>query len=132
MKQPAGPGSGARILVAEDNPVNQRVIEKMLTKRGYHVRIACSGREAVEVWADWRPELILMDLQMPEMDGLEATATIRARGGDRVPIIALTANAMKGDRERCLAGGMDGYVSKPIHVDRLEEALSEAFSARVS
>jgi signal transduction histidine kinase/ligand-binding sensor domain-containing protein/CheY-like chemotaxis protein len=106
-----------RILLAEDNPVNQRLAMRLLERRGHQVDLATSGREAIG-WAERQSfDLILMDVQMPDMDGLEATAVIRElekqRGG-RTPIVALTAHTMKGDRERCLAAGMDNYINKPI------------------
>jgi hypothetical protein len=105
------------ILLAEDNPVNQRLAMRLLERRGHRVDLASSGREAID-WADRKSfDLILMDLQMPDMDGLEATDVIREREkqrGGRTPIVALTAHTMKGDRERCLAAGMDNYINKPI------------------
>jgi CheY-like chemotaxis protein len=125
----AAVGNGAvpelNILLAEDNPVNQKVAQRMLEKEGHTVTIAANGKAARACWEQQVFDLILMDVQMPEMDGLEATAAIRRaerRTGGHVPIIALTAHAMAGDRERCLASGMDGYVSKPI---RAEEIRSE-------
>jgi signal transduction histidine kinase/CheY-like chemotaxis protein len=114
-----------RILLAEDNPVNQKVARRMLEKEGHTVTIGANGRVALALWQRQTFDLILMDVQMPEMDGLEATAAIRQAEvgtGRHIPIIALTAHAMTGDRERCLASGMDGYVSKPI---RAEEIRSE-------
>jgi CheY-like chemotaxis protein len=101
-----------RILVAEDNPINQLVAVRLLEKHGHTVVVACNGREAVAAVQGGGIDLVLMDIQMPEMDGLEATAAIRAAeagAGRRLPILALTALAMVGDRERCLAAGMDGY-----------------------
>ena len=114
-----------RILLAEDNKVNQMVASRLLEKRGHTVVIAENGREALAVLDDPASgafDLILMDVQMPEMDGFEATGIIRAReqsSGAHLPIIAMTAHAMKGDEERCLAAGMDGYASKPIEVEEL-------------
>jgi CheY-like chemotaxis protein len=106
-----------RVLVAEDNIVNQRVASGLLRKRGHDVTVVGDGRAAVEAIADGRFDVVLMDVQMPEMDGFEATAAIRARettAGGHLRIIAMTANAMTGDRERCIRAGMDGYVSKPL------------------
>jgi signal transduction histidine kinase/CheY-like chemotaxis protein len=117
-----------RVLVAEDNAVNQRLASRMLEKRGHRVTVTANGLEAAETLANGHFDLILMDIQMPEMDGFEATAAIRTRekrDGAHVPIIALTANAMKGDRERCLAAGMDGYLSKPIVPRELDELLEK-------
>jgi two-component system, sensor histidine kinase and response regulator len=105
-----------QILLVEDNPVNQRLATVILNKSGYAVEVANNGREAVEKFTD-RPDhfgLIFMDVQMPEMDGYEATAAIRERGFTQIPIIALTAHAMKGEQEKCLAQGMNDYVTKPI------------------
>jgi signal transduction histidine kinase/ActR/RegA family two-component response regulator len=115
-----------RVLLAEDNVVNQVVASRVLTKQGHHVVICGNGREALERLAQERFDLILMDVEMPEVDGFEATAAIRAKEavtGGRMPIIAMTAHALKGDRERCLAGGMDDYVSKPIEPNVLFETI---------
>ena len=115
------------ILLAEDNEVNQELAVKTLQKRGHTVVIACDGREAVAVLERESVDLVLMDIQMPEMDGFAATAAIREREqttGRHVPIVALTAHAMKGDRERCLAAGMDAYVSKPLRVEELFAAIA--------
>jgi two-component system, sensor histidine kinase and response regulator len=120
------PQAVLRVLVAEDNAVNQRLASRLLEKRGHRVTVTANGREAVEALANQSFDLVLMDIQMPEMDGFEATAVIREResqDGTHIPIIALTANAMKGDRERCLAVGMDGYLSKPIVSQELDELL---------
>ncbi len=112
-----------RILLAEDNAVNQAMAVRLLEKRGHQVVVAGHGREAVDAFRHNGPfDTILMDVQMPEMGGLEATAAIReieAGQGGHVPIVALTAHAMQGDRERCLAAGMDGYISKPVHAEEL-------------
>ena len=106
-----------RVLLVEDNPVNEVLATCVLTKRGYEVTVARNGREALQALKTQTPDLVLMDIQMPEMDGFEATAAIRmdeANTGKHIPIIAMTAHAMAGDAERCLAAGMDAYVSKPI------------------
>ncbi|MFV9506847.1 MAG: ATP-binding protein [Oscillochloridaceae bacterium umkhey_bin13] len=117
--------AGARILVAEDNPVNQQVIIRMLQKLGHHVQIAANGREALLALSQHDYDLVLMDCQMPELDGFATTAAIRTSETDarRIPIIALTASALSGQRERCLASGMDGYLSKPITRAALVAAL---------
>ena len=118
-----------RILVAEDNVVNQLLATRLLEKRGHTVVMANNGREALTILekADFNGfDAVLMDVQMPEMDGFEATAAIREKekeSGKHLPIIALTAHAMKGDKERCLAAGMDGYVAKPIKAEELIEAI---------
>ena len=113
-----------RVLVAEDNPVNQLVTRRLLEKRGHDVEIARDGRQAVAAFDRGGFDLILMDVQMPVVDGWEATAAIRGReqanGGPRLPIVALTAHAMKGDEDRCLAAGMDGYITKPIELTALD------------
>ncbi|MFM1769521.1 MAG: Signal transduction histidine-protein kinase BarA [Verrucomicrobiota bacterium] len=131
----AGPGPSLRsprplrILLAEDNPVNQRLALRILEKWGHHVTVAQHGRQAVEAWSAARFDVILMDVQMPEMSGLEATAEIRRREAAgpvphrRIPILAMTAHALEGDREKCLAAGMDHYITKPIDQRRLFEAL---------
>jgi PAS domain S-box-containing protein len=104
----------ARILLAEDNPVNQQVAATMLRKRGHHVHVVENGRDAVKAVSDTAYDVVLMDIQMPELDGIAATEEIRRAGHDSLPIIALTAHALTGDQERCLAAGMNGYMSKPF------------------
>jgi two-component system, sensor histidine kinase and response regulator len=119
------------ILLAEDNIVNQRLIVRLLQKRGHTMLVANTGREALAALEQHPVDLVLMDVQMPEMDGLEATAVIREKErqrGGHLPIIALTAHAMKGDAERCLAAGMDSYVSKPINAQTLSEAISRVLN----
>ncbi len=107
------PSRALRILVAEDNPVNRKVIGRMLEKEGHQVEMAHDGGQAVAALTARSFDLVLMDVEMPVLDGLEATRAVRARG-DRTPIVALTAQAMKGDEERCLAAGMSAYLTKPI------------------
>ena len=118
-----------RVLLVEDNPANQKLATYILRHRGHVVEVATDGQEALCLTEQNRYDVILMDVQMPGMNGLEATAAFRKRekGGSRVPIIAMTAHAMKGDRERCLAAGMDGYLSKPVNAREmigLVEALA--------
>ena len=118
-----------RVLLAEDNPVNQTLAMRILEKLGHKVQVVNNGKEAVERAQAEPFDLILMDVQMPGMDGLEATTAIRAAEADtgrHVPIVAMTAHAMKGDREKCLSAGMDGYLSKPIRIDDLKQAISGA------
>ena len=115
------------VLLAEDGPVNQLLVRWILEKAGHSVAIVETGAQAVEAIASAHYDIVFMDIQMPDMDGLEATTRIRqsAPSGRRIPVIALTAHAMEGDRERCLAAGMDGYISKPINPDMLLTALAE-------
>jgi PAS domain S-box-containing protein len=115
-----------KVLVAEDSLVNQKLAEGLLRKHGHTITVVNNGREAIAALISESFDLVLMDVQMPEMDGLEATTTIRARekqSGDHIPIIAMTAHAMEGDRERCLDAGMDDYVSKPIRAKQLFDAI---------
>ena len=131
--QPAGASHAEttrplRVLVAEDNPVNQLLATKLLQKLGHSVVTAANGREAIERLRTHAPDLILMDVQMPEMDGFEATAAIRAGEagtGQRTPIVALTAHALQGYREECVRAGMDGYLTKPIALADLAQALAD-------
>ena len=115
------------ILLAEDNPVNQKLAKIMLSKAGYQVAVANNGKEAVERYMESPKDfdLIFMDIQMPEMDGLEATKAIREKGFDTIPIVAMTAHAMKGDREKCLEAGMDDYITKPIKRELVFEVLEK-------
>ncbi|HZN41497.1 MAG TPA: response regulator [Planctomycetota bacterium] len=130
--RPRGASYG-RVLVAEDNLINQRVIQKQLESLGYDSLIVSNGRLAVEACARERFDVVLMDCEMPEMDGLTAAASIRALGPDagNVPIVALTANAMTGDRERCLAAGMDEHVSKPVRLDDIRRLLEQIHTGRL-
>jgi signal transduction histidine kinase/DNA-binding response OmpR family regulator len=128
-----------RVLLAEDNTVNQRLATRLLEKQGHHVALAANGQEAVAAWADAERgtpfELIFMDVQMPLMDGFQATAAIREeerKTARHVPIVAMTAHAMQGDRERCLAAGMDDYVSKPLAVKDLLDVLARQATGRLS
>ncbi|MGA8597612.1 MAG: response regulator [Bryobacteraceae bacterium] len=120
------PAAPLRILLAEDNAVNQLLMRRLLSKQGYELLVVNNGLQAVAALDRESFDLVLMDVQMPEMDGLEATSLIRSRerrSGGRVPIIALTAHAMKTDEERCLAAGMDGYLTKPVHFDMLSRII---------
>jgi len=121
------PQNRLRVLLAEDNPVNQRVAMKMIEKLGHHVTLVQDGRQAVEATGRERFDIVLMDVQMPELSGIEATAAIRERergGSTHIPIIAMTAHALQGDRERCLEAGMDGYLPKPINVASLYDEMT--------
>lgn len=124
--------ASCRILVAEDNPVNQRLILRVLEKQGHRPVLAATGTEALAAALAGGFDLILMDVQMPQMDGLEATGRIREaeqQSGRHVPIVAMTAHAMKGDRERCLAAGMDGYIAKPIAAGELAVLIASLVAA---
>jgi CheY-like chemotaxis protein/HPt (histidine-containing phosphotransfer) domain-containing protein len=126
-------GASRKILVAEDNPVNQVVAARLLERRGHRVTVAANGREAVAAVERERFDLVLMDVQMPEMDGFEATHRIRrpesAVLSHDIPVVAMTAHAMAGDRESCLEAGMDDYVSKPIDPRVLAEVIARWLSA---
>ena len=135
LTDPADSSAHLRVLLAEDNAVNQRLAMRLLEKRGHRVTVAGNGREALEALEKEKFDLVFMDVQMPEMDGLEATAVIRENeksSGRHQPIIARTAHAMKGDREKCLAAGMDGYLTKPIRPPELEEILEEYVARRAA
>jgi CheY-like chemotaxis protein len=123
------------ILLAEDNPVNRTLAVRLLEKRGHTVVTAANGRDALQELERGNFDLVLMDVQMPEMDGFEATAALRnqeSTTGEHLPVIAMTAYAMHGDRERCLAAGMDGYVAKPVNgadlVATIERVLDQVGS----
>jgi CheY-like chemotaxis protein/HPt (histidine-containing phosphotransfer) domain-containing protein len=119
---------GALVLLAEDNRANQMLAELQLTEFGLNVHIANNGREAVDLYLQNAYDLILMDCQMPEMDGFEACRVIRrleTQTGKHVPMVAMTANAMKGDRETCIGAGMDDYLAKPVMFDALHSALNK-------
>jgi CheY-like chemotaxis protein len=125
-----------RVLLAEDNPVNQKLARILLEKLGHEVILARNGLEAVKLYQEKNPHLILMDVQMPEMDGISATQEIRlleeaAGKSSRIPIIALTAHAMKGDRERILEAGMDEYLTKPIKRDELTAVIGNILKEQV-
>lgn len=121
-------GGHVTILVAEDNDVNQMVVEQILETTGHSFTIVANGRQAVEMFHELRPKLVLMDVSMPDMNGLEATKAIREaekESGGHTPIIGLTAHALKGDREMCLDAGMNDYMSKPISPDKLTAKIDE-------
>jgi len=130
---PPGALGPLRILLAEDSLVNQKLTVGLLERQGHTVVVANDGRETLAAWESQRFDLVLMDVQMPEMDGLEATAVIREREkrtGAHVPIVAMTAHAMKGDRQRCLAAGMDDYIPKPVRAARLFDTIASALAAQ--
>ena len=118
--------AGRHVLVAEDNEINQKIVVRMLERVGCLAERVTNGREALDAVMAKPYDLVLMDVQMPEMDGFTATAEIRRqeRGRCHIPIAAMTANAMTGDRERCLAAGMDDYISKPVRLADLERMLT--------
>ena len=117
-----------RVLLAEDNAVNQMLAVRLLEKQGHQVTVTANGREALAALDRQKFDVVLMDVQMPEMDGFEATTAIRLREqhtGAHLPIIAMTAHAMQGDRQRCVAAGMDDYISKPISNGELIAILEQ-------
>jgi CheY-like chemotaxis protein len=124
---------GRRVLVAEDNRVNQVVTSRLLEKYGFQTLAAHSGRAVLEM-LQWEPvDLVLMDVQMPDIDGLEATRRIRElekKTGAHLPILAMTANAMQGDRDKCLYAGMDGYLAKPVQSDQLYQAIESLLAPK--
>lgn len=128
VKESSRPVRTLNVLLAEDTPANRKVVERALAKRGHHVTSASNGREAVDLFGQHAYDVILMDVQMPSMDGFQATDAIRKveeedQSSKRIPIIAMTAHAMVGDRHRCLAAGMDDYISKPINIRRLIDVV---------
>jgi CheY-like chemotaxis protein len=117
--------------VAEDNPVNQLLMVRLLEKHGFQVVVAGNGRAALSAISEQNFDLVLMDVQMPELDGLQATRTLREmeREGDKkLPVVAMTAHAMQGDRDRCLAAGMTAYVSKPVRSEELFKVIDEVLA----
>jgi CheY-like chemotaxis protein len=121
-----------QVLLAEDNPVNQQLAVELLNMRGHSVKVAVNGVEVLAALDKETFDVVLMDVNMPEMDGFQTTAAIRERekkSGGHLPIIAITGFAMKGDRERCLAAGMDAYLCKPIRSKELFEAVEQATTA---
>ena len=129
------PVRGLRVLLAEDNGVNRKLALRLLERNGHTVYLATNGREAVELLHREKVDVVLMDLQMPEMDGFQATAALRAfeqLHGGHVPVIALTAHALTGHREQCLSSGMDGYLAKPYSMEDLDRVLAEAMQINAS
>ena len=122
-----------RILLVEDNEMNRDMLSRRLTRCGYSVQVATDGAKGIAMALQTRPDLILMDMSLPEIDGWEAVRRLKAEGQTSgTPIIALTAHAMKGDQERCLAAGMDGYLAKPIRAPELDAILATCVMRRIS
>jgi two-component system sensor histidine kinase/response regulator len=133
LKDRSDPMDSLRILIVEDNPVNQLLMTRLLSKRGHFVKVAGNGRLALESMEKNSYDLVLMDVQMPEMDGIEATGILREREantGTRLTVIGVTAHTLEGDRDRCLRAGMDGYLSKPIRAKELDELLERHVALR--
>jgi len=133
MQKTGGSAAVLHILLAEDNPVNQKLAVRLLEKRGHHVAVASTGRQALLALEGTSYDLVLMDVQMPEMDGIEATMILREKektSGQRQAVVAMTALVMKGDRERCIAAGMDGYLTKPIRPQELDDVLETYVAKR--
>ena len=124
-QKPVALATHLRVLLAEDNEINQRITLRLLEKLGVPADAVVNGREAVQALEKRKYDLVLMDCQMPRMDGFEATRRIRESGSPHVPIVAVTANAMSGDRERCIREGMNDYVSKPVELGPLAEVLEK-------
>jgi CheY-like chemotaxis protein len=131
--EPAKRVAHALVLIVEDNLINQKVARSLVERMGYRVEVAANGREGVQKWEGGAYDLILMDCQMPDMDGYEATREIRAReaGRGHIPIVAVTANAMNTDREKCFAAGMDAVVPKPIKIESLADVLEQLLGRSV-
>lgn len=125
--------SDAQILYIEDDPSNRLLVRRILEAEGYSMAEAVSGLDGLELAAQMKPDLVLLDINLPEIDGYDLARRFRETPGlEKVPILALTANVMKGDRERSLEAGCDGYIQKPIDVDRLPEQVKEALQKDIS
>jgi CheY-like chemotaxis protein len=136
LQEARDPMATLRVLLAEDNPVNQLLAVRLLEKRGHRVVVAGNGGEALEALDKDTFDMVLMDVQMPKMDGLEATAALRKRElergrGEHLPVVAMTALAMKGDQDRCLSAGMDEYLTKPLRIEELDNLLEKYLLRRL-